>query len=41
MVDLSKHDKHSLGKLFDQSVLPKNAQEKDIREGCRLLPSIN
>ena len=41
MVDLSKLDKHSLGKLFDQSVLPKNAQEKDIREGCRLAVRYN
>lgn len=35
MIDLSQHDKWSLGKLFDHSVLPKNTQEKDIREGCR------
>ena len=35
MVDLSQFDKRSLGKLFDHSVLPKNTQEKDIREGCR------
>lgn len=35
MVDLSKYDKRSLGKLFDHAVLPKNMQEKDIREGCR------
>jgi len=35
MVDLSQFDKHSLGKVFDHSVLPKNTQEKDIREGCR------
>lgn len=41
MVDLSKLDKHSLGKLFDQSVLPKNSQEKDIREGCRLAVRYN
>ncbi|NLT17287.1 MAG: deoxyribose-phosphate aldolase [Clostridiales bacterium] len=34
-VDLSKMDKKSLGKCFDHSVLPKNTQEKDIREGCR------
>ena len=34
-VDLSKADKKSLGKCFDHSVLPKNTQEKDIREGCR------
>jgi deoxyribose-phosphate aldolase len=35
MVDLSKMDKKALGKCFDHSVLPKNTQEKDIREGCR------
>ena len=35
MVDLSQFDKWSIGKLFDHSVLPKNTQEKDIREGCR------
>lgn len=35
MVDLSQYDKWSLGKLFDHSVLPKNTQEKDIREGCK------
>ena len=35
MVDLSQYDKWALGKVFDHSVLPKNTQEKDIREGCR------
>ena len=35
MVDLSLFDKWALGKLFDHSVLPKNTQEKDIREGCK------
>ena len=35
MVDLTQFDKWSLGKLFDHSVLPKNTQEKDIREGCK------
>lgn len=35
MVDLSRLDKNGVGKLFDHSVLPKNTQEKDIREGCR------
>ena len=35
MVDLSKMDKWALGKCFDQSVLPKNSQEKDIRSGCK------
>lgn len=34
-VDLSKMDKKTIGKCFDHSVLPKNTQEKDIREGCR------
>jgi deoxyribose-phosphate aldolase len=41
MVDLSKIDKHALGKLFDHSVLPKNTQEKDIREGCKLAVKYN
>lgn len=35
MVDLSQFDQWALGKLFDHSVLPKNTQEKDIREGCK------
>jgi len=35
MVDLSKYDKKSIGKLFDYAVLPKTVQEKDIRDGCR------
>ena len=35
MVDLSKMDKKSLGKVFDYSVLPKNSTEDDIRRGCR------
>jgi deoxyribose-phosphate aldolase len=35
MVNLSKMDKRAVGKLFDHSVLPKNTQEKDIREGCK------
>lgn len=35
MVDLSKYKKDSIGKLFDYSVLPKNTDEKDIRQGCR------
>ena len=35
MIDLSKMDKKSLGKAFDHSVLPKNTQEKDIRDGCK------
>ena len=35
MIDLSKLDKKSIGKIFDYSVLPKNTQEKDIRNGCK------
>ena len=35
MIDLSKYNKKTIGKLFDHSVLPKNTCEKDIREGCR------
>ncbi|MBQ9156504.1 MAG: deoxyribose-phosphate aldolase [Eubacterium sp.] len=35
MVDLSKMDKHSIGKCFDYSVLPKDTQEEAIRKGCR------
>ena len=35
MVDLSKYKKDNIGKLFDYSVLPKNTDEKDIRQGCR------
>ena len=35
MVDISQFDKWSLGKLFDYAILPKNTQEKNIREGCR------
>lgn len=41
MIDLSKHDKWSIGKLFDHSVLPKNTTEKDIREGCKLAVKYN
>ncbi len=35
MIDLSKLNKENAGKLFDYSILPKNTQEKAIREGCR------
>lgn len=35
MVDLSKVTAWELGKCFDQSVLPKNSTETDIRNGCR------
>lgn len=34
MVDLSKYTKDNIGKLFDYSVLPKNTDEKDIRQGA-------
>lgn len=40
-VDLSKYDKKSIGKLFDQSVLPKNSTEQEIREGCRIAVKYN
>jgi len=35
MVDLSKMTKWDVGKLFDYAILPKNSQEKNIREGCK------
>ncbi|KNZ42859.1 deoxyribose-phosphate aldolase [Acetobacterium bakii] len=35
MVDLSKMTKWDVGKLFDYAILPKNTQEKNIREGCK------
>ena len=35
MVDLSTVTAHELGKCFDQSVLPKQVTEEDIRLGCR------
>ncbi len=41
MIDLSIMDKKSIGKAFDHSILPKNTQEKDIREGCRLAVRYN
>ncbi|MCI8327161.1 MAG: deoxyribose-phosphate aldolase [Lachnospiraceae bacterium] len=41
MVDLSKLDQHSVGKLFDLSVLPKNSNEEDIRSGCRVAVKYN
>jgi deoxyribose-phosphate aldolase len=34
MVDLSKYDKKSIGKLFDLAVLPKNTTEADVRNGA-------
>lgn len=41
MVDLSKMTAHQLGKCFDQSVLPKNTTEQEIREGCRVAVEYN
>ncbi|MGL4606580.1 MAG: deoxyribose-phosphate aldolase [Eubacteriaceae bacterium] len=41
MVDLSKLTKWDAGKLFDYAVLPKNTQEKNIREGCREAKAYN
>ncbi len=41
MVDLSRTTAWDLGKCFDQSVLPKNTTETDIREGCRLAVRYN
>ncbi|MDR1214586.1 MAG: deoxyribose-phosphate aldolase, partial [Propionibacteriaceae bacterium] len=35
MIDLAKMDKHSLGKCFDHSVLPKQTTEADIRSACQ------
>ena len=40
-VDLSKYTKETIGKLFDHSVLPKNATEASIREGCQLAIKYN
>lgn len=36
MIDLSKMDQHSLAKVFDYSVLPKDTNEAAIRKGCAL-----
>lgn len=41
MVDLAHISKKELGKLFDHSVLPKNACEREIREGCRIARAYN
>lgn len=41
MVDLAHISKKELGKLFDHSVLPKNACEREIREGCRTARAYN
>jgi deoxyribose-phosphate aldolase len=35
MIDLSTVTAHELGKCFDQSVLPKQTTEDEIRQGCR------
>jgi deoxyribose-phosphate aldolase len=35
-MDLSKMDKKSLARVFDYSVLPKNTDEKAIRDGCKV-----
>ena len=35
MIDLSKFNRVSIGKLFDYAILPKNTQEKDIINGCK------
>ena len=40
-VDLSKMNKWEVGKCFDLSVLPKNSNEDDIRNGCRLAKKYN
>lgn len=36
MIDLSKADKHTIARAMDFSILPKNSQEAEIREGCRI-----
>lgn len=41
MVDIYNISRKDLGKLFDHSVLGKNATEKDIREGCRIARKYN
>ncbi len=41
MVDLATVTSWELGKCFDQSVLPKNTTEEDIREGARLAVKYN
>ena len=35
MVDFTKLTKWDAEKLFDYAILPKNSQEKNIREGCK------
>lgn len=41
MVDLSTIDRSNAGKLFDYSILPKETQESDIREGCKVALEYN
>ena len=41
MVDLSKMNKWEVGKLFDLSVLPKNSNIDDIKNGCELAKKYN
>lgn len=41
MVDLATVTAWELGKCFDQSVLPKESTEDDIRSGCRLALKYN
>ncbi len=40
-VDLSKYTKQTIGKLFDHSVLHKNATEEEIREGAQIAVKYN
>jgi len=41
MIELSTIDRSNAGKLFDYSILPKQTQESDIREGCRVAREYN
>ncbi|TVR91544.1 MAG: deoxyribose-phosphate aldolase [Spirochaetaceae bacterium] len=41
MVDLHTINRNNAGKLFDYSILPKQSQENDIREGCKLAREYN
>ena len=36
MIDLAAADKQTIAKAMDFSILPKNSQEAEIREGCRI-----
>lgn len=40
-VDLSQYTAETIGKLFDHSVLQKNATEAEMREGCRIALEYN